>query len=80
MLTPSVIIVNFAIPKKDLSMAGQKQHRGGCHYQTMIPYLEHCVFPNINWRGIWTHHESRWECVKVAYAILQLEEYNPHFM
>ena len=45
-----------------------------------MPYLGKCVFPNINWRGVWTHHESRWECVKVAYTILQLKEYNPHFM
>ena len=50
------------------------------HYMRMGPYLEKCVFPTINWRGIWTHSDTRWEVVKVAFAILQLEEYYPFFM
>ena len=50
------------------------------HYIWMAPYLEWCVFPTINWQGIWTHSDTRWEVVEVAFAILQLEEYHPFFM
>ena len=46
----------------------------------MSPYLERTIFPTINWHGIWTHSNTRWEVVKVAFAILQLKEYDLFFM
>jgi len=56
------------------------QARRAQHYMRMGRYLERTIFPTINWRGIWTHSDTRWEVVKVAFAILQLEEYDPFFM
>jgi len=46
----------------------------------MGPYLEKTIFPTINWCRIWMHSNTRWEVVKVAFAILQLKEYYPFFM
>jgi len=67
--------------QEELGMAGQKRNISRQHhYEKMTPYLQWCVFPNINWHRVWTHHDSRWEVVKVAFTILQLSEYYPFFM